>query len=448
MLSRRELVRAWVLGGLVVAAPGILTGCSDDSSSPPRSGGSGSIKLVSSDVERAAADPAAIDTGTASVLALGGGLYGRLVGAGGNLGLSPYSAAVALGMTVNGAAGTTRDELLAVLALRGSLRSHLSASASDTAALDDGLNALTTYIESLAGPVPHSDGAEIALASANQLFGQAGVAWEKPFLDALARSFGAGLREVDYADAAEAARTAINGWTAQQTHDRIPEIIPSGAIDELTRLVLVNALYLKAPWASPFEVDATTDEVFHLGSGETATVPTMHGDAGYGEGEGWRAAHLAYAGGTLAMTVVLADEGREADLDALVAGGRLPDLLQAQSGEVALSLPRWKFRVGAPLKEALTGLGMTTAFDPDAADFSGMTTAEQLFVGNVLQQVFIAVDEAGTEAAAATAVLMGVTSAPVQPPEPLVVDRPFLFVIHDVEHGTPLFLGKVVDPRS
>jgi serpin B len=437
MLSRRELLHAGTLGGLVVVAPGMFAACSDQSpGTRPRGDTVDGIRLVSSDVARAAADPSAIDTGTSSVVALGAGLYGQLVGSADNLALSPYSAAAALGMTVNGAVGATRDEMLEVLA------------AADTASLDDGLNALTAYVESLAGPVPHVKHAEIALASANQLFGQAGIAWESPFLDTLARSFGAGLREVDYETATERARTGINGWTAEQTHDRIPEIIPSGAIDAMTRLVLVNALYFKAPWAEPFEVDATTDDQFHLDDGSTVSVPTMHGRAGYGAGDGWRAAHLSYAGGTLAMTVVLPDEGREDDLDALVAAGHLPDLLGGQLGEVDLSLPRWKFLVAAPLKAALTGLGMTTAFNPDTADFSGMTKDDELFVGDVLQQVFIAVDEAGTEAAAATAVLMSTTSAPVEPPEPLVVDRPFVFVIHDVQHGTPLFLGKVVDPRE
>ncbi|MDX6371621.1 MAG: serpin [Nocardioidaceae bacterium] len=435
MLSRRELLRAGTLGGLVVAAPGVFVGCSDGGGPKPKPGDNG-IRLVSSDVARDAADPAVIGAGAESVLALGAGLYGQLVGGTGNLAVSPYSAAVALAMTVNGAVGATRDEMLAVLA------------AADTASLDDGLNALTSYVESLAGPVPHVKDAEIALASANQLFGQAGFDWQKPFLDALARSFGAGLREVDYEGAADAARAAVNGWTADQTHDRIPEIIPSGAIDATTRLVLVNALYFKAPWAVPFEPDATTDDEFHLGDGSTVSVPTMHGGAGYGEGDGWRAAHLTYAGDTLAMTVVLPDEGREDDLDALVAGGGLDSLLEVQGSEVDLSLPRWKFLVGESLNDALNGLGMTTAFDAQAADFSAMTTDDQLVVGNVLQQVFIAVDEAGTEAAAATAVVMDVTSAPAEPPEPLVVDRPFLFVIHDVQHGTPLFLGKVVDPRS
>ena len=288
--------------------------------------------------------------------------------------------------------------------------------------------------------------AEIALATANQLFGQAGFEWQEPFLDALARSFGAGLREVDYVEATEKARAAINGWTSEQTHDRIPEIIAPGQVDVDTRLVLVNALYFKAPWSTPFEVDATTDEEFHLGDGSTVSVPMMHGSTGYGEGDGWRAAHLAYAGGTLAMTVVLPDEGREQDLDALVTDGGLPELLAMQSDEVDLSLPRWTFLANAPLKDALIGLGMTAAFNDSAADFSAMTTEADLVVTDVIQQVFIAVDEAGTEAAAATAVLAGVTSAPADPPEPLVVDRPFLFVIHDVQHATPLFLGKVVDP--
>jgi serpin B len=434
MLNRRELLRAGTLSGLVVAAPGIFVGCSDDSDPKP-SPGDGGIRLVSSDVARDTADPTAINAGAESVLALGAGVYGQLVATPGNLAVSPYSAAVALGMTANGAVGATRDEMLEVLA------------AADTASLDDGLNALTAYVESLAGPVPDVKDAEIALASANQLFGQAGVDWERPFLDALARSFGAGVREVDYRGATEAARKAINGWTSKQTHDRIPEIIPAGAIDDATRMVLVNALYFKAPWAEPFEVDATSDDEFHLGDGSTVTVPTMHGHAGYGEGDGWRGARLSYAGGTLAMTVVLPDEGREADLDDLVTGGGLPDLLTADKGDVELSLPRWKFLVAAPLDDALSALGMPTAFDNDAADFSAMTTEEQLFISAVLQQVFVAVDEAGTEAAAATAVLVGTTSAPVESPEPLVVDRPFLFVIHDVEHGTPLFLGKVVDPR-
>jgi len=432
MLSRRELLRAGTLTGLAVAAPGLLAACTHGASAPRT--GAGGIRLVASDVDRDAADPAAIGVGTAAVLALAGGLYGRLVGTE-NLALSPFSAAVALGMTVNGAAGSTRDEMLQLLA------------AEDTGALDDGLNALTAYVESLAGPVPHVKDAAIALDSANQLFGQRGVTWQTAFLDAIARSFGAGVREVDFKGATDAARAAINRWTADRTHDRIPEIVPEGSVDPLTRLVLVNALYFKAPWSTPFERSDTSDGEFHLGDGSTASVPMMHGSTGYGEGDGWRAAHLPYAGGALAMTVVLPDEGREADLDDLVAGGGLATLLTGQGGEVDLTLPRWTFLALTPLKDALSDLGMATAFDEDAADFSGMTADERLHVGAVLQQVFVAVDEAGTEAAAATAVVMQAETAVMPAAEPLVVDRPFVFVIHDTQHDTPLFLGKVTDPR-
>ena len=436
MLSRRELIRAGTLGGLVVVAPGVLAACSDDDPPPKSSpgGSSGSIRLVSSDVKRTAADPAAVAAGTAAVLALGGGLYGQLVGSD-NLAISPLSAAVALGMTVNGAVGTTRDEMLSVLA------------ATDVKGLDDGLNALTAYVESLAGPVPDEPDAEIALDSANQVFGQRDYPWESAFLDSLAASYGAGLREVDFEQATEQARTAINGWTAEQTHDRIPEIVPKDALDESTRMVLVNALYFKAPWLEPFEESLTSEGPFHLVSGEAVSVPMMQGGASYSEGAGWRAAHRYYAAGTLAMTLVLPDEGAEAALDELVSDGHLAALLQPASGHVSLTMPRWELLVSAPLSGALAELGMASAFDPDRADFSAMTAEEELFLSAVLQQVFISVDEAGTEAAAATAVVAGATSAEVDPPLPLVLDRPFVFVIHDTEHGTPLFLGKVCDPR-
>ncbi len=349
--------------------------------------------------------------------------------------LSPYSAAVALGMTVNGAAGSTRDEMLEVL------------SGQDVPSLDEGLNALTAYVESLAGPVPHTRSDEVLLDSANQLFGQADFNWEPAFLDAVAASFGAGVREVDYAEDTERARTAINGWTAEQTHDRIPEIVPADVLDEYTRPVLVNALYFKASWWKPFDEHDTEDREFHLGSGETASVPMMWQEqVPYAEGDGWRAARLSYSG-DLAMTVVLPDEGREADLDALVSRGGLPTAREDFAGEADLTLPRWEFRVGASLSAALRALGMRLAFDDERADFSGMTKEGPLFVKDVLQQVFIAVDEKGTEAAAATAVVMELTSLPPQFP-PLVLDRPFVFVIHELEHGTPLFLGKVVDPRG
>ena len=216
MLGRRELLRAGTLGGLVVAAPGLFAGCSDDASPPPKSAADG-IRLVSSDVARDRRRPGSDRHGGRRGARARRRPVRRAPRHAENLAISPYSAAVALGMTVNGAVGATRDEMLEVLA------------AADTASLDDGLNGLTAYVESLAGPVPDMKRRR-DLARRGQPAVRPGrdFAWQEPFLDALARSFGAGLREVDYVGATEEARTAINGWTAEQTHDRIPEIIAPG----------------------------------------------------------------------------------------------------------------------------------------------------------------------------------------------------------------------------
>ena len=371
---------------------------------------------------------------------LGAGLYGQLGAKEGNLALSPYSVAVALAMTQNGARGQTLAEMTDVL---GDV---------DPERLNGGLNALTLYVESLAGTKEKLDGekGEIALRAANQLFGEQTTTFEKPFLDTLAREYGAGLRAVDFKGDYEGARIAINDWTAERTEDRIEDLIPADVLNNLTRLVLVNALYLKAPWEQHFEKELTDDRDFHLVDGPTVSVPTMtlqsRGGLQLGSGDGWQALQMPYAGRELAMTIVLPDEGRLADVEAEVAGGALTAMLDSvQPAEVAVSLPTWTFKTEAPLKETLTALGMPMAFDDRRADFSAMTTEEHLFIAAVLHQTFIAVDEEGTEAAAATAVVAQAESMPQY--VPFVADRPFLFVIHDVEHGTPLFLGRVTDPR-
>jgi serpin B len=439
-LSRRDLIRSLSLAVLAVGAVDLLGGCSSDDPDSPRPDADGGVRLVSADVDRAAADPTAIPAAVASLHFLGSGLFARLSGEPGNVAVSPYSVAVALAMTADGAVGRTRDEMLAVLA------------ADSTDRLDAGLNALTQHVESLAGPQERGDGseAEIALDAANAIFGERTETWEQPFLETLAASYGAGLQAVDFKNAAEDARVLINAWVAERTHDRIDELIAAGLLDTMTRLVLVNALYLKAPWEEPFEKGSTQDGDFDLGD-ETIRVPMMHGyldAASYAHGDGWRAVRMPYAGGDLAMTVVLPDDGREGDVGDLVDAGGLVEVLAAPEpvGLVDLTLPRWTFRTQASLADTLDALGMRTAFTPDA-DFSGMTHDEPLFVSAVVHEVFIAVDEEGTEAAAATAVVMEAGSAPAEPVT-LVVDRPFLFVIHDVEHGTPLFLGRVSDPRG
>ncbi|MCW2797883.1 serpin family protein [Nocardioides sp.] len=437
-LTRRDLMRGLSLAVLAVAAADLLGGCSGDDKDEGDS--VDGITLVSSDEDRAEGDSGAVPAVVGSIQALGAGLYRKLRGQPGNLALSPFSVALALALTVNGAKGATLEEMQTVLSTR------------DLHELNGGLNSLTRHLESLAGKQERRDGSEatIALDSANAIFGEQTETWERGFLDTLAREYGAGLQAVDFKSAAEAARLRINDWVAGRTHDRIEDLIAEGVLDTFTRLVLVNALYLKAPWEEPFNDRATQAKPFHVADGSPVAVPTMRamlGRAGYGHGDGWQAVRLAYAGNELAMTVLLPDQDRLADLEATIGSGDLPSVLASvEPASVDLSLPRWTFRTQAPLGDTLASLGMPTAFT-DGADFSAMTADEPLQIAAVLHQVFIAVDEDGTEAAAATAVVIRATSARF-PDRTVVVDRPFLFVIHDVAHGTPLFVGRVSDPRG
>lgn len=439
-MNRRDLLKLLSLSTLAVAAAPLLSGCGADEPAPGVT--IEGVDLVAADVPRAAGDPGAIAAVVAAMHATGGALLGTL-GAGeqGNVAISPYSVAAALALTANGARGRTLAQLAPVL---GGTRGIEE--------VNGGLNALTSHVESLAGPVEKSDGTrtELALDAANAVFGQQGTTWERPFLETLAASYGAGMNTVDWTGATEAARGAVNAWTAEQTADRVEEILPEGSVTTDTRLVLVNTVYLKAPWDRPFDTDRTEDGPFALLDGSSVEVPLMSsaeptGDA-YAEGDGWAAARLPYAGEGVAMTVVVPDAGRFAEVEAdLVARGASGYLDALQADRVVVTLPSWTFRFHRSLVAGLKALGVEDLFD-SAADLSAMTTDERLLVSGVEHEVFIAVDEEGTEAAAATAVVVGATSAPLS--VELVVDRPFLFVVHDVEHGTPLFLGRVVDPRG
>ncbi|WP_161962466.1 serpin family protein [Nocardioides speluncae] len=400
------------------------------------------IKLVSSDLDRSAGIPEAVPEVVTSLHGFGGSLFAELP-ATGNLAISPYSVAVALGMTLNGAGGPTAEEMKKVLG------------ATDVARYNGGLNALTTQVEALAGTVKGPDGkdAEIALDAANALFGEATTKWSDPFLDVLAEEYGAGMQTVDYINAYEQARGLINEWVAGKTHDKIPELLAEGILTTLTRLVLVNALYLKAPWLKPFEKTLTKNAPFHLRDGKSVNVELMQANlstAAAAKGPGWQAVRVPYVGEKLAMTIVLPDEGKLDSVQTYVGSGGLGDVLTAaQPAAVDLQLPKWTFRTQASLADTLKALGMPTAFDKPGG-FAAMTakdddTGKDLVIADVVHEVFVAVDEKGTEAAAATAVVMERTSAPAAGVK-LVVDRPFLFAIHDVEHGTPLFLGRVDDP--
>ncbi len=421
----------------------LLSACGDQSSprpTPERDVQPGRAGLARANVARAIGGSGSLPAAVTGVQAFTADLYKQLAVQPGNVVCSPYSVAVALAMTRNGARGQTAAEMAKVL--------H----APDLQRSNEGLNALTRLVESRAGRQSRSDGTtgRVSMDVANSLWGQRGTAWERAFLDGLARYYGTGMRVVDYIKDVEAARLAINGWTSTQTHDKIPDLLAPGMLDMSTRLVLVNAIYLKAPWETPFTKALTTTQPFTLADGRRVSARTMQDmvPTVVTEGQGWRAAQLPYLGGLLAMTVVvpassLADLERSLDADSLRA--MLAGTAQAQ--RLSVRLPRWEFRLASPLRGALVALGMPTVFDPTAADLSGMTHDDRLFLDAVQHEAFISVDEDGTEAAAATAAMMVAGSMNTGPP-PFVVDRPFLFLIHDTDTRTPLFIGRVSDPTA
>ena len=353
---------------------------------------------------------------------------------GGNLFLSPYSIALALAMTYAGAEGQTAQEMAEVL--------HLTL---PDARVHAAMNALDLALH--AGEDREMDSYDPPIfRSANALWGQQGLGFEEAFLETLAANYGAGMRVLDFAESEEA-RQIINAWVEEQTEDRIQDLIKPGVLDALTRLVLTNAVYFKAQWQYQFSEGATADGPFYLADGSAVTVPMMRQTErlGYYAEDGLQVLELHYMGGTHSMLILLPEQG---ELDALAAGldeARLRELVaQVERQTVALTMPRFEYEAEFSLGEMLQELGMPTAFG-EGADFSGMTTEADLFISEVVHKAWVAVDEEGTEAAAATAVVMAESAMPMEPVE-VTVDHPFLFAIRHRGTGTLLFLGQVVDP--
>ncbi len=365
----------------------------------------------------------------------------------GNLLFSPFSVSQALAMTYTGAEGHTRAQMAEVLGFD-----------IDGSALNGAFSQLTADLTERGTAPADPDRGEVAQALhvANGLWGEQTFPFSDAFLSELSEYYGAGLQETDFINAPEDARDEINGWVEEQTENRIQDIVPEGAIDSATRLVLANAIYFYGGWAETFDAENTSDEDFHLLDGSTVTVPLMfqHESYWYTAGDGFQIIEIPYARSGLAFTVILPDEGAfesvESELNAAALGDAVGQVVWT---DIELYLPSFEFEFTAGLGEILQSMGMTDAFDPGTADFSGMVDGDvpdPLFIGDVLHKAFISVDEDGTEAAAATAVLMLAGSAPGEPAEPIEVriDRPFIFAIRDVQTGTILFLGRVLDPRA
>lgn len=393
----------------------------------------GAATEVKADAPRASADPAAALGVRAALDAFSADLYKALAREPGNLVLSPYGVAVALAMTSAGARGETAAQIGRVL--------HVE---NDPGA---GFNVLEQELAKRPGKYKVGDGDfALELATANRLWGQNGLTFERTFLDTLARYYGAGMQIVDYKAAPEPARRSINDWVADRTRGRIKDLIPQGVIDVQTRLVLTNAIYLKASWMLPFAEGQAAP--FHRTDGTDVQAKTMRLNESlrYGVGEGYQAVQLRYVGG-LSMVVIVPDRGKLGAFERSLDGAAIRRLVDGmRSTQVILSLPKFTFTSQAQLKEALSQLGMPLAFT-DRADLSGITKEERLEIADVVHKAFIAVDEKGTEAAAATGVVFRTTSAPANPIE-LRIDRPFLFLIQDDATGAILFLGRVGDPTA
>lgn len=363
--------------------------------------------------------------------------YRRMAAGTTNVVYSPASVAYALTMARNGASGQTALEMDKVLAIT-SLEER-----------NDVLNAIDTVLELRSGTRQRGFNStdEVSLSLANALWGQAGTTFLPAFLDTLSASYGAPMHVVDYKTNAEGARQAINAWVSERTKTRIPDLIGPGALNALTRLVLTNAIYLKASWDIQFSEGATADGPFTTLDGKTVTAKLMNQseNLAYAQGDGWQAVELPYVGRELAMTLIVPDAGRFSQVEASVDFGAVTAALKPR--QVGLTMPRWTFRTQAQLSGVLRAMGMPAAFDEGGADFSLMTREERLVIDEVIHEAFIAVDETGTEAAAATAIVMRVASAPPTP-TPLKIDRPFLFAIRDLPTQTLLFLGRVADPTA
>ena len=365
-------------------------------------------------------------------------LYQELKDTDGNLFYSPYSISLALAMTYAGARSETEEQMSDTL--------HFLLSQER---LHPAFNGLDIELASRGEGAKGKDDKGFRLNIVNAIWGQKDYAFLPEFLDVLAENYGAGLRILDFMTEPEKSRITINDWVSDQTEGRIKDLIPQGMIDALTRLVLTNAIYFNAAWQFPFNEEATFDGTFHLLDGGTTTVPMMRltESFGYAEGDDYQAVELAYDGQELSMIILLPKDGQFESFENSMDYLAIEEIISALAYQlVSLTMPKFKFESEFSLKEALATMGMPIAFSANA-DFSGMTGNRDLSIYEVIHKAFVAVDEAGTEAAAATAVIMRETAMPGIPIE-VTIDQPFIFLIRDIETNTILFIGRVVNPAN
>jgi serpin B len=361
-------------------------------------------------------------------------LYQKLRRADGNLFLSPYSISTALAMTYGGARGDTAQQMAETL--------HLSLDQKQLhpafARLRSDLNAVQKK-------------GKVQLHSANSLWPHKDYPFLKAYLALLKKYYRASVTPVDYKTANEEARTRINTWVEKETEEKIKDLIQPGILTPLTRLVLVNAIYFKGNWARQFDASLTHEAPFYLTPAKTVQAPfmTQERTLQYGEDEGLQILELPYEGDDLAMLILLP---RRVDGLAELEKALIPENLNQwitylRERKIEVFVPKFKLASSFSLKEALVAMGMRDAFDQSTANFAGMDGTTLLYISAAIHQAVAEVNEEGTEAAAATGIVMGLKAIP-EPSPTFRADHPFIFLIRDNRTGSILFMGRVVDPTT
>jgi serpin B len=359
-------------------------------------------------------------------------LYRQLRNQQGNLCVSPYSLSTALAMTYAGARGQTATEMSKVL--------HFTLRQED---LHPAFAALRAQLDA-----QKQQGEGIQLKMANRLWGQKGYEFLKPFKQLTQDYYGAALEEVDFSGDTEEARRTINQWVAQQTQEKIKDLIPPDILNSLTRIVLTNAIYFKGSWLKPFNPAHTENKPFSVAPGQQVDVPMMSQSAsvGYAEFGELQVLELLYVGEKISMVILLPKK-----IDGLTQLEQhlTPENIQNWLSSInysqcptSIQLPKFKVNAKVELKPVLSKMGMVSAFDDGAADFSGMNGRNDLFLKEAIHQTFVHVDELGTEAAGATAAIGALRCVGGN----FSADRPFIFLIRDKQSGSILFLGRVMNP--
>ena len=356
-------------------------------------------------------------------------MYGRVCEGQGNVFFSPHSISVCMAMTYAGAEGETEAQM------------------AETMRFDLGEDRIHPAFNRLDMILDGYNSKKVRVGIVNDMWGQTDYAFLDGYLQVLAINYGTSIRLLDFVNHPEEARQTINSWISHSTDERIEDLLPPGLITPDVRLVLTNAIFFKGKWRSAFDGDRTRDRSFSLIDGSSVTVPLMHvhDEFDITIGEGWSGIEIPYAGGDLAMLIIKPQLVRFHEVEASVDGAFIRAAVDGlHPREMDLHMPRFTLETEFSLGETLMDMGMSDAFDPGLADLSGMDGTRNLYIMHVVHKAFVAVDESGTEAAAATGVVEGVTSVPPS----FTVDSPFIFMIRDVHTGAILFLGRVMDPTA